>query len=61
MFKAYQEFCNTVKHVEPKKQNFYRHIFNTEFNLSFHRPNTDTCDICDKLTKTIEFGTPEQK
>lgn len=61
MYKAYQEFCNTVKHVEPEKESFYRHIFNTKFNLSFHRPNTDTCDICDKLTKKIEFGTPEQK
>lgn len=61
MYKTYQEFCNTVKHVELEKESFYRHIFNTEFNLSFHRPNTDTCDICDKLTKKIEFGTPEQK
>lgn len=61
MYKAFQEFCNTEKHVEPEIESFYRHIFNTEFNLSFHRPYTDTCDICDKLTKKIEFGTSEQK
>lgn len=61
MYKLYQVFCNEVKHVAPEEESFYRYIFKTKFNLSFHRPNTDTCDFCDKLTNKIKHGTPEQK
>jgi len=25
----------------------YRHVFNTQFNLSFHPPRKDTCKKCD--------------
>lgn len=44
-----------------RKKKVFIDIYYTEFNLSTHRPNTDTCDICDKMTKKIEFGAPEQK
>ncbi|KAF2888415.1 hypothetical protein ILUMI_17758, partial [Ignelater luminosus] len=30
------------------KQWLYAHIFNTEFNLGFKPPATDTCDMCDE-------------
>ena len=29
------------------KEGFYRHIFNTEFNLGFESPTSDTCSTCD--------------
>lgn len=60
MYKLYEQFC-AEKMVKPEKISFYRYIFTTEFNLSFHRPNTDTCDKCDRLKITIDHGTPEQK
>lgn len=61
MYKLYLTFCHDGKNVEPVKESFYRHIFNTQFNLSFHRPNTDTCLTCDKLQITIEHGDQEAK
>lgn len=33
----------------------------TCFNLSFKRPKTDTCDICNKYTGKIDHGTEEEK
>lgn len=35
----------------------YRHIFNTEFNLSFHHPKKDQCDEC----ASFKFLTNEEK
>ena len=32
----------------------YRHIFNTEFNLRFGLPRTDTCATCDRLSLRIK-------
>ena len=32
----------------------YRHIFNTEFNLGFGLPRTDTCATCDRLSLRIK-------
>lgn len=61
MYKMYKVYCEDVKHVPPEKESFYRNIFNTQFNLSCHRPNTDTCDKCDKIAVRIETGTPEEK
>ncbi|CAH0558680.1 unnamed protein product [Brassicogethes aeneus] len=54
MYKLYVSFCQDVKYTEPVKESFYRHIFNTQFNLSFHRPNTDTCITCDKFQVIID-------
>lgn len=60
LYVLYKEFCQE-KNVEPVKESFYRHIFNTSFNLSFHRPLTDTCITCDKLQVIIEHGNVEAK
>lgn len=43
MYQLYVIYCQE-KHVDAVKERFYRHVFNTQFNLSFHRPCTDTCD-----------------
>lgn len=56
MYQLYREFCTTEKKINPEKESFYRHIFNTKFNLRFHRPLTDTCAVCDKLQITIDHG-----
>lgn len=61
MYKLYETFCREEKNVEPEKESFYRLIFNTKFNLSFHRPHTDTCVTCDKLQIKIEHGLPEER
>ena len=31
------------------KPSFYRHIFNTSFNIGFHVPKTDRCDRCEEI------------
>lgn len=55
MYECYKLFCEE-RGVEPTTVSYYRHIFNTCFNLTFHRPHTDTCNTCDKLQNTIEHG-----
>lgn len=59
MYKLYQEFC-AEKGVQPEKESYYRHIFNTQFNLRFHRPLTDTCGVCDKLQNIIDHGEDDE-
>lgn len=61
MYKLYCEFCREEKQDEPVKESFYRNIFNTQFNLSFKRPNTDTCDKCDQFKIKIDHGEGEEK
>jgi hypothetical protein len=46
MYNLHVERC-TETGVAPVKQWYYRHIFNTQFNLSFHPPRKDTCKRCD--------------
>ena len=60
LYIPYKELCQE-KHEPPVKESFYRQIFNTSFNLSFHRPLTDTCITCDKLQVVIEHGNIEAK
>lgn len=45
MYNLYIEKCQEVS-VVPAKSHLYRNIFNTEFNLDFHVPKKDRCDIC---------------
>jgi len=39
----------------------YAKIFNEEFNISFHKPSTDTCSSCDQLQATIDHGDDRAK
>ncbi|XP_046684661.1 uncharacterized protein LOC124370420 [Homalodisca vitripennis] len=48
MYDFYKELCKE-KAKEPLTLPYYRYVFNTKFNLSFHRPQTDTCATCDRL------------
>ncbi|CAH1975426.1 unnamed protein product [Acanthoscelides obtectus] len=56
--------CNQYCNVNQKplvKLSYYRHIFNTEFNLRFHKPHSDTCSKCDKLNNIIKNSNNENE
>ena len=40
-------------------QDYYRRVFNTEFNLGFGLPRTDTCARCDELALAIKVSSGE--
>lgn len=48
MYSLYVEFCKETGKT-PVSEHFYRSIFVSNFNLSFHPPHNDTCSKCDKL------------
>ncbi|CAH1106990.1 unnamed protein product [Psylliodes chrysocephalus] len=60
MYDLYIEHC-TEKNLDPVKHSYYRHIFNTEFNLRFHRPNSDTCSKCDGFNNIIKNSDNAEK
>lgn len=45
MYKLYKKECSESD-IECLKESYYRHIFNTCFNLSFHKPRKDQCPTC---------------
>lgn len=67
LFREYELICNFEKR-KPVSQYMFRHIFNTEFNLTFKRNKKDTCKTCDEINKnlkskqtTIEKHTQEKR
>lgn len=60
MYVLYKDFC-AQRRAEPVKISKYRDIFNTQFNLSFHRPYTDTCSTCDILKIKIDALGPDSE
>lgn len=54
MYSLYVEFCKQ-KEIEPVLESYYRHVFDTEFNLAFHKPKKDYCTFCHQFdNSTIE-------
>jgi hypothetical protein len=45
MYSLYLEFCHE-KSIKPADEQIYRHIFNTHYNIGFHKPLKDKCDFC---------------
>jgi len=45
MYDLYSKECQG-KNITPVKCKVYRDIFNTDYNLSFHTPKKDQCDLC---------------
>nr|CAH7743977.1 unnamed protein product [Callosobruchus chinensis] len=46
MYSLYEEFCLENNIEKKATEGMYRHIFSTEFNLSFFVPKKDLCDVC---------------
>jgi len=44
MYSMYLEACLTESSIKPVSVHYYRHIFNTEFNLEFFAPKKDLCE-----------------
>ena len=45
MYSLYLLECEQ-KCIPPVSLAIYRHVFNTHFNISFHKPIKDQCDLC---------------
>ena len=45
MYRLYKEHCSSIG-VTPVSQYIYNDVFNSEFNLAFHSPIKDKCDLC---------------
>ena len=60
MYNLYKEKCIN-KNVEPVKKSMYYHIFSTEFNLGFHIPKKDRCDLCEKFKVAENTDTMSEK
>ncbi|KAK4883911.1 hypothetical protein RN001_000182 [Aquatica leii] len=43
-----------TKKDSPVKESYFRHIFNTEYNLGFGTPKSDVCSTCLQLTEKIK-------
>ena len=53
MYREYKKKCLDSS-KQPLSLFMFRHIFNTQFNLHFHTPHTDTCQKCDSLNAEIK-------
>lgn len=53
LYKIYCSNCDTDRRNKLSEWHF-RKIFNTKFNLSFHKPKVDTCKKCDILEIKIK-------
>ena len=60
MYEMYIEYCQENQ-FEPVKKWKYRQVFYTQFNISFHTPQTDTCNKCTKLSVLVQHETDPQK
>nr|CAI5822177.1 unnamed protein product [Callosobruchus analis] len=58
MYRLYTDHCKEIGRT-PVSDHFYRNIFVTEFNISFHPPHNDTCGKCDKLEVLIKACSDE--
>ena len=52
MYEVYLTFCKKKQH-DPVTLSYYRHIFNTQFNMDFHKPKKDQCDLCTSYTNAV--------
>ena len=52
MYELYLTFCKKKQH-DPVKLSFDRHIFNTQFNMDFHKAKKDQCDLCTSYANAV--------
>ncbi|XP_070184874.1 uncharacterized protein [Littorina saxatilis] len=60
MYRLYTDEC-TEKDIQPVSSSMYRTIFNTEFNLSFHKPKKDQCLLCSSYLEAKRTNTLTDK
>lgn len=56
IYKLHVELLTTMA-----SESYYRYIFNTNFNLRFRRPNSDTCNKYDSLQNIISHSQDEEQ
>jgi len=49
MYRMYDQECRE-QNMTPAKKHFYFKIFQRDFNLAFHKPKKDMCDLCEKYS-----------
>lgn len=56
--KMYREYVAVTEFRQRTvlKESMFREIFNTEFNLAFKKPKTDTCKTCDEISAKNKSG-----
>lgn len=59
MYDLYRLKCNENGNA-PVKESYYRFIFNTEFNLSFHTRKKDWCDQCEAYGTAVKQNVVRQ-
>ena len=61
MHEMYGARC-TEMNTEPVKYSYYRYIFNSQFNIDFHKPKSDRCDRCEayKVAKSQSVTISEE-
>lgn len=52
MYSLYVDLCKS-ENKQPVKESFYRHVFSNEYNLFFHTPKKDRCDLCEEVKLQI--------
>ena len=55
MYGFYSDSCKTDG-VKPVSSSLYREIFNTEYNLGFHKPKKDLCHVCALYLEEKRYG-----
>lgn len=60
MYSLYVEECKQLN-IEYAKEWLFRQIFNQDFNLSFHSPDVDTCDVCDQYVCQLKNASTEEE
>lgn len=59
MYRLYVSYCKDLE-IVAHNEAMYRKIFVEEFNMSFKKPNNDTCQQCDKYDMIIKSTTDEE-
>lgn len=54
MYELYKIYCSEKEIARVATFSMYRQVFLTEFNLSFHLPKKDQCDLCNKYKNSNE-------
>ena len=61
--RMYEEYVSKCKErgTDAVNEPIYRHVFNEEYNLSFHVPKKDQCQVCNKFDHAKADGTLDEK